>query len=116
MKKIFQEIKDQKCDAITFLPRQGQLLDTEIHGLTYHDKGIKAKGTDIGDLFDITIFRRKDNKYCDIERFDAILACPYTYSSTMFDGNYYGIVAKKTSTSDNVINSFEKRITKLLKL
>lgn len=116
MKKVFQEMKKNNCDAITFLPRQSEILDTEIHGLTYKDHGVKAEGSDIGDLFDITLFRKKGGKFCDIERFDAILACPYTYANRLLDSNYYGIVAKKTSTSDNVVNSFENRIYKLLKL
>ena len=57
-------------------------------------------------IYDIIIFRGDEKRgYTDVERFEAVLSCPFTYSDRMYHGKYYGIVAKKTTTSDDIVDS-----------
>ena len=71
--------------------------------------------SDIGDLYDIIIFRGNEvDGYHDLERFEAILACPYTYSNRMYQGHYYGIVAKKTTTSEDIVESIVSKLGDLV--
>lgn len=114
--KVFDEIKQNACHAITFLPSDNPKEETVIQGLHYknHGETIKTEST-LGDLYDIIIFRKgKDNKFCDFEEFDAILACPYTYSKRMYNDKFYGIVAKKTTTSQDVFNTLSDRVRELV--
>lgn len=116
MKQVFQEMKKVKCHAITFLPSNNPEEQAIIQGLHYKQHGETFKTqSDIGDLYDIILFRGdiKDG-YSELEKFEAILVCPYTYSNRMYQGNYFGVVAKRTSTSSEVVESLLEKIGDLV--
>jgi hypothetical protein len=116
MLKVFDEMKKVKCHAITFLPSEEPEEQAIIQGLHYKEEGeiIKTQ-SDVGDLYDIIIFRGdvKDG-YTDLEKFEAVLSCPYTYSNRMYHGDYFGFVAKKTTTSNEVVESLLEKIGDLV--
>jgi hypothetical protein len=101
---------DIEYDAIFFLP--GEKPNTlQIEGSVYKDPGEKTGGGVMGDGYHIIIFREnaEEDKLYDIDRFDAVLTHPIEYISRMIKDNWFGIVAKKTTTSNNFIqNTFDK--------
>jgi hypothetical protein len=116
MLKVFNEMKKVACHAITFLPSEKPEEQAIIQGLHYKEHGETIKTqSDMGDLYDIIIFRGdvKDG-YTDLEKFEAVLACPYTYSDRMYHGNYFGLVAKRTTTSNEVVESLLEKIGDLV--
>ena len=115
MKKVFDEIKKAECHAITFLPSDKPEEETVIQGLHYKEHGKKIETeSDLGDLYDIIIFRRDNKGYSDLEQFEAILVCPFTYSDRMYNGKYFGVVAKKTTSSGEVVKSLLEKINELV--
>jgi hypothetical protein len=116
MKEIFKKMKEAKCHAIAFLPSENPEEQAIIQGLHYKDHGeIVKTQSDIGDLYDIIIFRGDiDDGFGELEQFEAVLSCPFTYSDRMYHGNYFGIVAKKTSTSGEVVKSLLEKIGDLI--
>lgn len=116
MKEIFTKMKQAECHAITFLPSENPEEQAIIQGLHYKEHGDTIKTqSDIGDLYDIIIFRGdvKDG-YTDLEKFEAVLSCPYTYSDRMYHGDYFGLVAKRTTTSSEVVESLLEKIGDLV--
>lgn len=116
MLKVFNEMKKVKCHAITFLPSENPEEQAIIQGLHYKNHGETVKTqSDIGELYDIIIFRGDvQDGYTDLEKFEAILSCPYTYSERMYNGNYFGFVAKRTTTSSEVVESLLEKIGDLV--
>ena len=116
MLKVFDEMKKVKCHAITFLPSEEPEEQAIIQGLHYKDEGKTIETqSDVGDLYDIIIFRGDvEDGYGDLEHFEAILSCPFTYSNRMYHGKYFGVVAKKTTTSGEVIDSLLEKIGDLI--
>ncbi len=78
----------------------------------YKDGGTKIGGSKLGDSFDIIVFREdSDGKLIDPEKFEAILMEPVEYISTLIKGDWYGIVARKTTTSQKFVDTiFDKLI------
>ena len=115
MKQPFNLIKEQKCDAILILPNIENKNETSIQGLTYKEPGDKIGGSQLGDLFDIVSFRQTgDGEFGDADHFQAILVCPYTYSEKMFNDGYLGLVARATTTSQDMVERVSMRIGELI--
>jgi hypothetical protein len=73
----------------------------------YANPGEKIGGNSLGDLYHIVLFREsKENseEYDDVDEFEAILACPLEYASGLIPGGFFGIIARKTTTSDKLVN------------
>ena len=110
MLECFKEFKEDNPDAIFFLPgdEKDQL---HIEGATYKEAGEKLGGSYLGDSYHIILFKEDDDNegIYDIDRFDAILVEPFEYMSGLIPANWYGIVAKRTTTSTSFINNvFDK--------
>lgn len=114
MNSTFKRIKEEKCDAITFLPSTDDHTETTITGLTYKDKGETIGASSIGDLFEIILFRENEQEYYGNEQFEAILVCPYTYSEKMLNDGHFGMIARKTTTSETVVAPFRNSINQLI--
>lgn len=115
MKQPFNLIKEQKCDAILILPSIENKNETSIQGLTYKEPGDKIGGSQLGDLYDIVSFRQTgDEDFGDSDHFQAILVCPYTYSEKMFNEGYLGLVARATTTSQDMVERVSMRIGELI--
>jgi hypothetical protein len=109
MLDFLKEIKDDKFDAFFFIP--GPEEDTvRVEGAKYKDPGENIGGNKMGDMYHIMLFREDDQgNPTEPDLFEAILTEPLEYVSRMITCDFYGLVAKKTTTSDEFIqNTFDK--------
>jgi len=111
MLEFLRSISKQPYDTITFI--SGDKKDSlEVMANCYKDIGTKLGGSELGDTFDIILFREdEDGKLIDPDRFEAILMEPLEYISTLIKGDWYGIIARKTTTSQKFVDAiFDKLI------
>ena len=96
-------------DAIFFIP--GPKKDSiQIEGATYKEPGEKVGGSAMGDSYHVILFKEADDgELVDIDQFEAIFVDPLEYMSELIPQNWFGIMAKRTTTSNNFIqNTFAK--------
>jgi hypothetical protein len=106
MLEYLQPLKKEKLDFFTFLAgdEEGRI---DIMSSEYAIPGEKIGGNALGDLYHIVLFRdSKENpeEYDDVDNFEAILACPLEYVSGLIPGGFYGIIARKTTTSHKIVD------------
>jgi hypothetical protein len=109
MIEIPKQLKEEPFDAFFFLP--GETEDTvHLESATYKDSGERVGGSKMGDSYHIILFREaEDGELVDVEQFSAVLIDPLTYLTRMLSINWYGIVARMTTTSEKFIkNTFDK--------
>ncbi len=99
-------MKNQKFDFLTFL--EGDVQNSiQIQGNEYSDPGIPLGGSSLGDEFHIVLFRDlggDSDEYGEPDSFDAVLADPLEYISGLIPAGWYGIIARKTTTSRPIID------------
>ena len=106
MLEYLQPLKNEKIDFLTFLAgdEEGKV---NIMGSEYANPGEKVGGNTLGDLYHIVLFRdstENPDEYDNVDDFEAILACPLEYVSGLIPGGFYGIVARKTTTSHKLMD------------
>lgn len=106
MLDYLQPLKDRKIDFLTFLAgdEEGRV---DIMGSEYANPGESVGRTSLGEMYHIVLFRddKEDpEEYDGVDEFEAILACPLEYVSGLINGGFYGIIARKTTTSHKLIN------------
>jgi hypothetical protein len=106
MLDFLKPLKDNKFDFFTFLAgdADGKI---QVMGSEYANPGEKLGGNSLGDLYHIVLFRDSDEnseEYDNFDEFEAILACPLEYASGLIPGGFYGIIARKTTTSHKLMN------------
>ena len=110
MLEALKVLKEEEFDAFFFLP--GPDEDTiHIEGAVYKNPGDKVGGSPMGDEYHVILFKEnvEDDVLYDIDRFDAIFCDPLEYISQLIPSKWYGIIAKKTTTSDNFMQkTFDK--------
>jgi len=107
--EIPNTLKDEPFDAFFFLP--GEKENTiHLESATYKNAGEKLGGSTLGDGYHIILFREaEDGELVDMEQFDAVLIDPIAYLSRMLSINWFGVVARMTTTSNTFIkNTFDK--------
>ena len=96
-------------DTVFFTPTGD---DNQVKLEIAHTKvpGEKVGGSAMGDLFDIVIFQLTDEfDIKNLDRFEGILSHPETYVQRMIKDDWYGMITKKTSTSNNLTDEvFDK--------
>jgi len=103
MLEQLREIKEY--DAIFFIPHDEDDSLTNVSVASYKKDGEKIGGTELGDFYDIILFRlNEEDDITDLEKFEAILVDPRVYVSRMVKEDWYGLVAKKTTSSDKFVN------------
>ena len=91
-------------DMIFFTPHEEDEDSTEVRSATYKEVIEKVGGTEMGDNYHIILFRMdEEDAIVDLERFEGILIDPRVYVSRMVDSKFYGLVAKKTTTSERFV-------------
>jgi hypothetical protein len=91
-------------DALFFTPHPEEDDWVHIHAANYKKVGEKIGGTALGDFYDIILFRLDDkDEIVDLDKFEAILVDPKVYVSRMVKEDWYGMVAKKTTTSNTFV-------------
>jgi hypothetical protein len=106
-----QALKDEPFDAFFFLP--GDEKDTvHLEGAAYKNPGEKVGGSSMGNGYHIILFREdEEGELVDVEQFNAVLIDPITYITRMIDIDWFGIIARMTTTSESFIqNTFDKLI------
>jgi hypothetical protein len=103
-------MKDKVYDCFSFLPGEEEdTLNLEF-GEYVEDDSIKIGGNDLGDLYHIILYKYKKDDELDFDSFEAILGCPLEYASHLIPSGFYGIIAKKTTTSDAFASDMAKQI------
>jgi hypothetical protein len=114
MLDFLKPMKNEKYDFLTFLEGEKKGAIT-IHGTEYANPGESLGCGPQGDAWHIVLFRdhKEDkDKYGDLDSFDAILIDPLEYISNRIPEGWYGIIARKTTTSkpiiDRLLANFDK--------
>ena len=109
MIEIPKQLREEPFDAFFFLP--GEKEDTiHLEAVTYKNPGEKIGGSTLGDGYHVILFREaEDGNLVDIEQFNAVFIDPTSYMTRMLGINWFGIMAKMTTTSESFIkNTFDK--------
>ena len=115
MLPALQEISKTKYDFITFLADDDN--NVEIASSCFKEPGEYAEGSSMGSLYQIVLFKdHKDdeNKYEHLDNFEAILCDPTEYISQLLPQGWYGIIAKKCTYSDDLINKCIDTVNQLM--
>ena len=104
MLEILKPMEDY--DMIFFTPHEENDDEIKIETALYKTPGepldIHCGG--VHHSFDIVLFRYDDEEGVkDLERFQAVLLEPREYVSRMISNDFYGFVARKTTTSAGVV-------------
>lgn len=98
------DIKNTEFDCITFLPNyDDEENNLIITGQTYRNPGEKIGGNAIGDEYHIVLFKENEHEFTDLDHFEAILGDPLEYISNLIPVGFFGMIAKKTTTSQNFV-------------
>lgn len=112
MLDFLKPLKNDKFDFLTFL--DGEKDSIIIQKQEYLNPGEKLGGSALGDEYHIILFRNNETKdaYVNFDHFDAILRDPYEYISGLIPAGFFGIIARKTTTSkkiiDNLVDKFKQ--------
>ena len=105
MLEVFRKINNY--DTIFFVPNEESDDENEVKVeiAQYKEHGEKIGGNDLGDMYDIILFRM-DEEYnvTDLDKFEGILLDPREYVSRMIKQDWYGMVSKKTTTSYKLVD------------
>jgi len=111
-------MKNQDYDFLTFL--EGDLKNSiEVQGTEYKNRGKPVEESSIGKKYHIILFRdhKEDSTKYDadsMDHFEAILIDPLEYISELIPAGFYGIVAKKTTTSPKIVKKLLDSIKKMM--
>lgn len=100
MNESFLRLKTEEYDGINFYINEDGNVEVDV--FTYNTPSEKLKGSDMGDLYDIIIFPEEPPKMP--ERFSAVLSSPTHYVTRMIEDGFLGVVARKTTNSDEFMN------------
>ena len=110
-KEILDHLKDKEYDFISFL--SGDKKDSvEIIASDYNKRGKSVDAGTMGEMYHIMLFRdHKEDEDCydDVDSFEAILVSPSEYIARLIPAGFYGVVGRKTTTSNKI---FEKLLAK----
>ena len=114
-KEILDELEKVDYDFITFL--SGEKKDSiAIMASDYNEAGEPVGGSSMGEMYHIMLFRdhkEDEEKYDDVDCFEAILVSPSEYIARLIPAGFYGVVGRKTTTSGKI---FEKLIAKTMEM
>jgi hypothetical protein len=109
MLEFLKAIKEQKFDSISFLPgvKEDQV---RVEGAEFKNPGDRIGGNDFGDMYHIVLFQlNEDGSPKNLDWFEGILGSPLEYISQLIPQNWFGLVAKKTTTSGKFVQEvFDK--------
>ena len=111
MLDYLKPFKNEKYDFLTFL--DGDKEDSiTVSGQNYNEPGEKVNPGIHGDSYHIVLFRshETEDRYVDLDYFNAVLVEPLEYISGLIKGGFFGIVARQTTTSEPIINSIVDKI------
>ena len=110
-------VSSEKFNFLTFLSGDKE-NSVELIGTTYADPGEPVDVGIMGESYHIILFREHatdKTKYDnDIDCFDAVLCEPLEYISSLIPQGWFGIIARKTTTSrpliDRMLDKFKEMV------
>jgi hypothetical protein len=108
MLEYFKDMTDY--DVLFWLPTNEE--DTmKVESCQYKKPGDSIGGSELGKEYHISLFKfNKEDGVSDIDTFDAILADPRVYITNLIKDNWYGFVARKTTTSKEFVDDILDKI------
>jgi len=108
----FMKELDADYDALFFMPHDDSNDKVEIHARKFVSPGEPVEGSSVGPSWHIVLFKlNEDGTAKDVDTFDAILSEPKEYVSELIPLNFYGVVARKTTTSKVFLEDFVAKIS-----
>ena len=102
MLDYLREIKDTTFDCLTFFPDY-ENDGLRVEGQLYKNPGVKIGGSEMGDEYHIILFKENESNFTDLDHFEAVLSDPLEYISQLIPCGFFGLIAKKTTTSSPFI-------------
>lgn len=101
MLEYLKPLKKDNLDVIMFLPGE-QDNSLMVMGQEYKNPGTKVGGSSVGDCYHIMLFKQDEETYevKHLDKFEAILSSPLDYISMLIPQDWFGIICRKTTTSD----------------
>ena len=108
MLEFLKEFSNEEHDAVFFLP--GDKKDQiHIEVATYKNPGENLGGSYMGKSYHVILFKENKDGVYDVDRFEAVFIKPFEYISNLIPQNWFGVVARKTTTSEDFIQkTFDK--------
>jgi hypothetical protein len=103
--EVMKNLKNEKYDFITFLSGEKK-NQVDIMASDYNNPGESVGGSAMGESYHIILFRdhkTDKDKYDDLDVFEAILVDPSEYITQLIPQGWYGIVGRKTTTSQDIM-------------
>jgi hypothetical protein len=97
-------LKDENYDAYFFLPGE---KENQIHveASLYKNPGEGLGSSALGHNYHVVLFREdEDRNVVDLDQFEGVLTCPLEYISGLLPSDWYGIIARKTTTSTDFLD------------
>jgi hypothetical protein len=102
-----QHFKGHKIDLFTFFGDEDNEGRVEVRGTEYITPGDPVGGSEMGHTYSIILMQEhpEEDRYHKVEFFEAILSEPIEYISNLIPAGWMGVIARKTTTSDNMVHS-----------
>ena len=88
----------------------GVLFVDEIELFSYKDKSPIIESHELGLKYHILSFKDNQDSIDDITYFEAILGDPFNYVNNLINLNYKGLIAKKTTNSNKLIDEMAQNL------
>lgn len=115
MLDVLLPLKNEELDIITFFSTDDETIRVEGHN--YKDFGESLDTSTMGLMYHIVLVKdhmEDAKKYDQFDQFEAILVSPLDYISRMINEGWYGVVAKKTTTSQKFVEKLVANIKNML--
>lgn len=112
MLEYFKDIEDY--DALFFMPHTD--VDIHIQSNKYKNPGTPIDVGSAGPSWHVLLFKcnEETDTVENLDAFDAVLSDPREYISTLIPQGWFGIVAKKTTTSNSFISDALAKIKSMM--
>ena len=115
------ETEKTKHNVFTFFKSEEDDEDTEINCIELDEDGIGQYITDgdseMGHVYHIVLIKdhkTDPKKFDQLDTFEAILTHPLTYIKQMIGWNWYGVVIRKSTRSQEIVDMTIDNLKKLL--
>ena len=112
---MLEYLKDiEEYDALFFMPHPN--VDIHIQSNVYKNPGTPVDVSSIGPSWHVLLFtcNEETDTLENLDAFDAVLSDPREYISTLIPQGWFGIVAKKTTTSNSFISDALDKIKSMM--
>ena len=114
MLEPLQKMKNTEYDMIAFMPHDTDESQVVIERNIYADPGENLERIGMGDYYHILIFKENDEgEVYQRDLFEAILTDPLEYISYLIPNQWFGMVARKTTTSPKLIQTLFDELQKI---